>query len=91
MERPLKERSMTNAFAFPRLRRDRVPHVVAAGTAWGLTVAVGFIAMDVISCGAVCIDQSAITTALCVAVGIIGIGPFAALHQDQRNGRRQTV
>jgi hypothetical protein len=71
---------MPHAFAVSRLRKDRLPHLVVAGTAWGLILAAGLTAMDPARCGAVCIDQTAVIAVLSVAVGFVGISPFAVLR-----------
>jgi len=50
-----------------------------AGTAWGATLAIGLTAMSAWQCG---IDAAhmASTAAICVAAGIVAIGPVAALR-----------
>jgi len=71
---------MSPAFVILRLRHRRLPHLALAGAAWGLSLAAGLTAMDLARCGAVCLDQAATTAVLCMAVGMIGIGPLAALQ-----------
>jgi hypothetical protein len=54
--------------------------MVAAGSAWGLTLAAGLIALGALQCGLPCPEDVAITTAVSVATGIVTIGPIAAFH-----------
>jgi hypothetical protein len=71
-----------NSLALPHWRRDRLTHAVIAETTWGFAVAAGLTAMELARCGAACIDQTAITTAACVAFGIVCVGPLATLRRD---------
>jgi len=63
-----------------RFDRDAATRMIAAGTAWGLTLAGGLLAMGAWQCGLPCSDDVAITTVLSVAAGIVTIGPIAAFH-----------
>jgi len=61
-----------------RLDRNAMTRMLAAGTAWGVMVAAGFLALGAAQCGLPCPDDVAVTTAVCVATGIGTIGPLAA-------------
>jgi hypothetical protein len=52
--------------------------LLAAGTAWGVVMATGFIGYALWSCGGVCLEDAAVTTATSIAAGILTIGPLAA-------------
>lgn len=60
------------------LDRRAVLRTVAAGTAWGLVMATGFIGLALWNCGVVCLDDVALTTSTSIAAGIFTIGPLAA-------------
>jgi len=51
--------------------------MVGAGTAWGLLFAVAMTALTFWSCGMICLDDVAATSALSIAVGILTVGPVA--------------
>lgn len=61
-----------------RLDRAALTRVLLAGSAWGLMLAAGFVAMAVWQCGLPCPDEVAFTTMTCVGTGILTIGPLAA-------------
>jgi hypothetical protein len=52
--------------------------MLAAGTAWGITMAAGFAGVALWNCGTVCLEDVALTTVTSVAAGILTLGPFAA-------------
>jgi hypothetical protein len=58
--------------------RGALTRLVFAGGAWGLTLTVGFIALNAAQCGLPCPIDVAVTTAICVGTGLLTIGPFAA-------------
>ena len=60
------------------LDRGAVLRMVAAGTAWGLVMATGFVGLALWNCGVVCLDDVALTTSTSIAAGILTIGPLAA-------------
>jgi hypothetical protein len=68
---------MTFAIA-RRFERGTLTRLVFAGSAWGLALAAGFIALNVPQCGLPCPADVAATTAICVGTGLLTIGPFAA-------------
>jgi hypothetical protein len=58
--------------------RSALTRLVLAGSAWGLALAAGFIALNAPQCGLPCPADVAATTAICVGTGLFTIGPFAA-------------
>jgi hypothetical protein len=54
---------------------------VAAGGAWGVTVAAALLGLSLYNCGTVCLGQIVDTTALSVLAGIVAIGPLALLRR----------
>ncbi len=52
---------------------------VVAGTGWGIIVAAGLTAVEASQCGVICLDAAAFTALISSAVGIVTIGPLAAL------------
>ncbi len=50
-----------------------------AGSLWGLATAAGLTALEAARCGGVCVDQALAVTGLSLALGLLGIGPVAAL------------
>ena len=64
--------------ALPRLTKRCVLRMIGAGTSWGLLLSAGLTALSFYSCGAICLDDVMVTTALSVSVGIVAIGPIAA-------------
>ena len=70
------------------LTHARFRTILVAGIAWGAVVAAGLTALDVWRCGVICLDSAAFTTLLSAAIGIITIGPLAAIgHSTQQNWR----
>lgn len=69
---------MVSAIAH-RLDRGALLRWFAGGTAWGLTLAAGLSALNASTCGLPCPDDVAFMTTLCIATGLLTIGPFAAL------------
>ena len=68
-----------------RLDRAALARWFAAGSAWGLTLAAYFVAVNMPSCGLPCPDDAVVMTALCVGTGLLTIGPLAALAPRARN------
>jgi len=69
-----------NTFDGSRLRltkRDCLRAIVA-GSAFGLLLTIGLMAMTAWQCGGVCLPEIAVNTVLSLAGGILGIGPVAA-------------
>jgi len=48
------------------------------GGAWGLALAAGLLALNASTCALPCPDDVAFMTKLCIATGLLTIGPFAA-------------
>lgn len=65
-------------FSWPRLTRRRALRMVGGGAAWGVLLSAGQTALSFYGCGAICLDETIVTTALSVSVGILAIGPVAA-------------
>jgi hypothetical protein len=61
-----------------RLDRHATMRMIAAGGVWGLTLAAGFFALNASQCGLPCPADLAVTTIICIATGIVTIGPLAA-------------
>ena len=59
--------------------RSALTRLILAGSAWGLTLAASFIALNAPRCGLPCPTDMAATTAICVGTGLLTIGPFAAI------------
>ena len=55
-----------------------VRRALLAGAAWGLVFAAGWTAMTAWQCGGICVPEVAVTSALSLACGMLGIGPLAA-------------
>jgi hypothetical protein len=66
-----------------RLDRNALKRWVAAGSAWGLTLAAFFFALDLRQCGLPCPADLVFTTMLCVGTGIATIGPLAAFAHSK--------
>jgi hypothetical protein len=66
-----------------RIDRGVLTRWIAAGDAWGLTLAAGFFALNASQCGLPCPADAALTTAICVGTGLITIGPFAAFASSR--------
>jgi hypothetical protein len=64
-----------------RLAAGALPRAILAGTAWGLVVGVALPALNFLECGAICLSDIALTTALSVVAGIAAIGPLAAFRR----------
>lgn len=62
-----------------RLDRGALVRMVAAGSAWGLVVSLGLTAARAWSCGTVCLDAAAFDAVATAALGIVTVGPIAAL------------
>jgi len=62
------------------LHSDRAAMIgmLVAGTVWGLTLSAGFFINALLNCGPPCPEDIAAVTALCIATGILTIGPLAA-------------
>ena len=69
-----------NRLDWQRLRLNKSDSMrgLAAGAAWGLSLAAGLIAMGIWDCGAVSAGDAAFTAAVSVTAGILAIGPLAA-------------
>jgi hypothetical protein len=67
-----------------RFDRSFFTRLLFAGSAWGLTLAAGFFALNASSCGLPCPADVAATTGVCVATGLVTIGPFAAFAGGRR-------
>jgi hypothetical protein len=67
-----------------RLDARRVSRGFAAGIAWGVLVAAGLTALESWRCGAICLDSAAFTALLSAAIGIVTIGPLAAIGRPGR-------
>ena len=65
-------------FQMPSLTKRTALRMIGAGTAWGVLLSAGLTALSFFSCGAICLDDVMVTTALSVGVGIVAIGPIAA-------------
>lgn len=63
------------------LRFDRMALMrgLLAGIGWGLVMSAGLLGMAYAQCGLTCDLDVATTTALCVATGLVTIGPLAAI------------
>jgi hypothetical protein len=67
------------AVAIARLGNSALRWVVFAGGSWGLTMATGFLAINVPQCGLPCPADVLTMTAICVGTGMLTVGPFAAI------------
>lgn len=55
-----------------------------AGTAWGLALSAGFVGIALAQCGRLPYpDGVALTTLVCVATGLVTMGPFAAFGKRE--------
>ncbi|HEY0566537.1 MAG TPA: hypothetical protein VGD13_00190 [Xanthobacteraceae bacterium] len=61
-----------------RVSRKTLWRGLAAGAAWGVSMGIGFAALEAWQCGAVCLPDAALTTWLSIGAGIVGIGPVVA-------------
>ena len=61
--------------------RGQLARMVTAGAAWGLLLTIGLVGIKFWSCEMICIDDTAATAALSVAVGILAIGPIAVYRR----------
>ncbi|HWK94394.1 MAG TPA: hypothetical protein VNR39_03125 [Pseudolabrys sp.] len=52
-----------------------------AGIGWGLVMAAGLLGMAYAECGLSCDLDVAGTTAICVATGLVAVGPLAMLRR----------
>lgn len=59
------------------LNRGSIARMVAAGSLWGLTVSAGFFISAVLQCRMPCPEDIGVVTAICIATGIVTIGPIA--------------
>lgn len=71
---------MTAAIAL-RIDRNVLLRGAIAGTAWGLAMSAGLSAMAFSACGIPCPDDIAVNTAVCVAAGLVTIGPLAMFRK----------
>lgn len=69
-----------NAAVAYRFDRHALMRMLAAGTAWGLTLAAGLFVPGTLQCGLPCPADVAFTAAVSVVTGILTIGPLAAFH-----------
>jgi hypothetical protein len=72
----------------PKLERRIVMSGLAAGSAWGATVAVALLGLTLYRCGTVCLGQIVETTALSVAAGIVAIGPLVLFRRQDDSPAR---
>jgi hypothetical protein len=68
---------MALAIARP-LDRSALTRLAVAGVGWGLIVAAGFFVLNASQCGPPCPDDVVATTTICIAAGLLTIGPLAA-------------
>ena len=68
---------MVSAIA-QRLDRGALLRWFIAGSTWGLTLAAGLLALNASTCGPPCPGDIAFMATLCIATGLLTIGPFAA-------------
>ena len=77
-----------------RLDACAVSRGLLAGIAWGVLVAAGLTTLEAWRCGVICLDSAAFTALLSTAIGIVTIGPLAALgrpgHPTQANWRKKS-
>jgi hypothetical protein len=66
-----------------RLHRHAALRMLGAGSAWGLVMTTGFVGYALWSCGGVCLEDVAVTTATSMVAGILTIGPLAAFGRSQ--------
>jgi hypothetical protein len=69
---------------FARLDARGVRRGLAAGAAWGLVVGAGLITIEARRCGVICFDDAALTLLASIALGLVSIGPLAALGRPTR-------
>jgi hypothetical protein len=62
-----------------RISRQALWRGISAGSAWGLSMGIGFAALEAWQCGGVCLQDAAVTTALSIGAGIVGIGPVVGV------------
>jgi hypothetical protein len=58
-----------------RFDRSALTRMALAGSAWGLTLAAGFITLNLPQCGLPCPYDVAVTIAVCIGTGTLTIGP----------------
>ena len=68
-----------------RLDRGALVRWFAGGSAWGLTLAAFFLAINAPQCGLPCPTDALAVIALCVGTGLLTIGPFAAFAPHASN------
>jgi hypothetical protein len=61
-----------------RFDRSVLMRGLLSGLAWGLVMSAGLLGMAYAQCGLSCDLDVATTTAICVATGLVTIGPLAA-------------
>jgi hypothetical protein len=71
---------MAAALAAFHVDRAMLLRGFVAGGAWGIGTAAGFTGLTLWRCGVVCLDDVAFGTLLCVATGLLTIGPLAAFR-----------
>lgn len=76
--------ALVRAPLFARLDARGVRRGLAAGAAWGLFVGAGLIAIKAQRCGVICFDDAALTLLASIALGLVSIGPLAALGRPAR-------
>lgn len=68
-----------------RVDRFTIMRGLMAGTAWGVAMSAGLFGLTLMQCGAIpCPDDTAFSTAVCVTIGILAIGPLAAFRRPAR-------
>ncbi len=60
-----------------RFDRNGLTRLVVAGSAWGIAVATGLLAINLPQCGLPSPGDAAMTLVVCVGAGLATIGPFA--------------
>ena len=73
--------NMSIPFSLPRLTPQLALRMLGAGVAWGVLFASGFTALSYFDCGVICPEDVVVTGAISIAVGIVAIGPVAALRR----------
>jgi hypothetical protein len=80
--------------AVSRIDCRTLARMVAAGSAWGLTLSAGFFIIALLRCGIPCPNDIAIVTTACISTGILTIGPLAAFGtagKRLQKGRRDAA
>jgi hypothetical protein len=72
--------TVLNSFEWQKLRltKSAVLRMLIAGSTWGLAMSAGLAGMSLWNDGMICLDDSLLTTAICIAAGVLAIGPIAA-------------